>query len=74
MVAFPPISPETPAWFQRFAQQLQNFVGQTPSRPFKLWFVTTAKPPAAADWEGALVYDETTNQVKYSNGSAWNAL
>lgn len=35
---------------------------------------TTYLTTAAAGNEGAIVYDSTTNTVKYSNGSAWAAI
>lgn len=39
--------------------------------PLPLQQVPTASLPAAADWEGAILYDSTLNQFAYSNGTSW---
>lgn len=39
--------------------------------PLPLQEVATADLPAAADHEGDVVYDTTTNTVKFSNGTSW---
>lgn len=36
--------------------------------------IITGSLPAAASHEGAIVYDDTTNTVKFSDGSTWTAL
>lgn len=39
--------------------------------PLPLMIFTTAGLPAAADWEGSVVFDTTTNRLAYSDGSSW---
>lgn len=40
----------------------------------KLAQYATGSLPTASSFEGCIVYDTTTNEVKYSNGSTWTAL
>lgn len=47
---------------------------EAPTAPLPLWQVATADLPAAADWEGAILYDSTANRVKYSDGATWTAM
>lgn len=42
--------------------------------PLPLQQTATADLPPAADHKGKLVYDLTTNTVKFSNGTTWTAL
>src|SRR3990167_511300 len=42
-----------------------------PLHPFRIPAIATASLPAAADWKRGLVYDSTTNTLKFSNGSSW---
>lgn len=42
--------------------------------PLPLQSVATGSLPAAADYEGNIIYDSTTNTLKYSNGTAWVSL
>lgn len=39
--------------------------------PLPLQAVATGSLPAASAWEGALIYDATTNRVLWSNGTNW---
>lgn len=42
---------------------------------FQLPVISTASlPTAAAGNEGGIVYDATTNTVKFSDGSSWAAI
>ena len=47
---------------------------ETMTGPVKLAQYATGDLPAAADYEGSIVYDSTTNTVKFSNGAAWASL
>lgn len=64
--------------FQRIAVRVNAVLPkdgtEAMTRPLPLKQYATADLPAASAWEGCLVYDSTTNQVKFSNGSAWGAL
>ena len=42
--------------------------------PLPLKQYATADLPAAASYEGCIVYDSTTNTVKWSNGSVWATI
>lgn len=42
--------------------------------PMPLQSVVTGSLPPAANFEGNIIYDTTTNTLKYSNGSAWISL
>ena len=42
--------------------------------PLPLKQFATVDLPAANLWEGAIVYDSTTNQFKGSDGATWNVL
>lgn len=42
--------------------------------PLKLASYATGSLPTASSFEGCIVYDSTTQQVKYSDGSTWTAL
>lgn len=42
--------------------------------PLPLMIFTTAGLPAAADWEGSVVFDTTTNRLAYSDGSTWRQI
>ncbi len=67
------IEPGTPEWWKRAALSFERlFVAS--GRPLQLPGYTTAQLPDATAWRGCLVYDETTDQVKRSNGVTWNAL
>lgn len=39
--------------------------------PFPLVIFATVDLPPAADWEGSIVFDTTTNDLLFSDGSAW---
>jgi hypothetical protein len=41
---------------------------------FGLGQYATGSLPTASSWEGYLAYDSTTNEVKFSDGSAWAAF
>lgn len=44
-------------------------------RPLRLAkYATGSIPAASAGNEGAIIYDDTTNEVKFSNGSTWAAI
>lgn len=53
---------------------LQKDGSESMTGPIQLASYATADLPAAADYEGTIVYDSTTNQVKFSDGSTWTAL
>lgn len=57
-------APELKTAVERFVRQIFAF-------PLRLWRVATAELPAAADYEGGLVWDATADVVKWSDGSAW---
>lgn len=42
--------------------------------PVSLPQYATGSLPTASSFEGAIVYDSTTNQVKFSDGSTWTAM
>lgn len=42
--------------------------------PFPLRVYATVGLPAAADWEGSIVFDTTTNSLKFSDGAAWHEV
>jgi hypothetical protein len=42
--------------------------------PLLLGLYATVDLPSAADWDGAIAYDTTTNEVKFSDGAVWAAL
>ena len=42
--------------------------------PILLASYATVDLPDPTLWEGAIVYDTTTNRVNWSNGTAWGAL
>lgn len=56
--------------------QLDGFMEGTVAAtgPILLAAYTTGALPDPTDWEGAIVYDTTTNTVKFSNGIAWASL
>lgn len=47
---------------------------QTTGGVLKIPSYVTASLPDATKNEGAIVYDTTTNTLKYSNGTAWQSL
>lgn len=49
--------------------------GSTPmAAPLPLQPVPTSSLPSAASWEGAVLYDETTSTLRYSDGASWVEL
>jgi hypothetical protein len=44
------------------------------TRPLVLAQFATADLPTASLWEGGIVYDSTTNTVKFSNGAVWTSM
>jgi len=47
---------------------------QTDGGVLKIPSYATADLPSATANEGSIVYDTTTNTLKYSNGTAWQSL
>ncbi len=46
----------------------------TTQKPRKLPQIATASLPAASSWKGHIVYDTTSNTVKYSDGANWISM
>lgn len=68
----PVLEPDVPQWMQRYALRLEKaFVNLFPKAPVRLWSVTYANLPPAADWPGCIVFVSDKNKVGLSNGSAW---
>jgi hypothetical protein len=63
--------PGAPSWFDSFRKRVQDGLGEPWSSPLRLQSLTTALLPTAASWPGGIVYDETAQVVKVSNGSTW---
>jgi len=70
----PPIEPNTPEWFQRYAKSLDTALNSPSLAPTRLYAQPTAKLPPPAKWVGCIMYDVTLSAVVVSDGSAWNAL
>jgi hypothetical protein len=63
-----------PMWAQRLGLRLvKTFLNLFPTAPVRLWSVTFANLPPAADWPGAIVYVSDKSKVGVSTGSAWVA-
>lgn len=69
------------ALFQEFSQHATRLNGVLPkdgtevmNRPLPLASYATADLPDATLWEGSIVYDLTTQTVKWSNGTAWATI
>ena len=62
---------DAPTWLAQVLTSIENLFRQVMPAPFSLWRSPTADLPAAADYTGALVWDETTSLLSWSNGSAW---
>lgn len=62
------------AHFADYVQGLTPITGLQVATFFELPIYTTAALPAASSGEGRVVYDTTTNTLKYSNGSSWVEL
>jgi hypothetical protein len=66
------LEPTAPSWAQRLALRLDKvFLNLFPTAPVRLWPVTKANLPAAADWPGAVVYVNDVKKLGISDGAAW---
>jgi hypothetical protein len=72
MRLFPP--PGGPSWLPSILQSIQRGLADVWDSPVKLQRLPTASLPAAADWKGGIVYDETTSAIKLSDGVTWAAV
>ena len=61
-----------PIWAQQAFQRLEQlFVSRSPRSPVRLWSVTQAELPAAADYPGCIVFVSDLNKLGLSNGTTW---
>jgi hypothetical protein len=66
--------PGAPAWLDGVLRRIRQAVGEPWDTPLRLQSIPTASLPTAADYPGGIVYDETTAEVKRSNGTAWASV
>ncbi len=66
--------PGSPAWLDGVLRRIRQAVGEPWDTPLRLQSIPTASLPTAADYPGGIVYDETTAEVKRSNGTAWASV
>lgn len=57
--------------YARLVTAVMNDGTEYMEAPFPFQQVATADLPAAADWEGCVVWDTTAGTLKFSDGSAW---
>lgn len=72
MNLFPP--PGAPTWLPPLLRRIVQGLAEQWGSPVMLKRLPTASLPTAADWPGGVVYDETTEEVKRSNGTAWASV
>lgn len=66
---------DLPGWNPALATAIGRYIRGKLSFPWRLWTAPTASlPTATTDNEGAILYDETTSRITYSDGSAWLGL
>lgn len=63
--------PGAPAWLDGVLRRIRQGMGEIWESPLRLQSLTTTNLPSAATWRGGIVYDETAQTVKVSNGSTW---
>jgi hypothetical protein len=63
-----------PVWLRPFADSIVRAFKSIMDAPFRLWPAATADFPDPSGNGYGLVYDLSTNQVAYSDGSAWKQL
>ena len=72
---FPFIPASGPAWLPHFASSVADLFRRVLPAPLKLWKAPTGGfPPASAETEGAVAFDETLGRVAVSAASAWVTL
>lgn len=55
-------------------RDIEKAIREPRDEPFRLMPYATTGLPAAASWTAGLVYDLTTLQIKWSNGTVWTGL
>jgi hypothetical protein len=66
------IEPDIPQWMQRYINRVDaTYVNAFPKAPVRLWSVTQANLPPAAQWPGCIVYVSDKAKVGLSNGTTW---
>jgi hypothetical protein len=66
------VEPGSPPWAQRLGLRLaRTFLNLFPTAPVRLWSVTFAELPPAADWPGAICWVTDKSKVAVSSGTAW---
>jgi len=60
-----------PFWLTRVLASIRSALGDEWFAPLKVKQFATSELPNAASYVGAIVYDETEQQFKFSNGTAW---
>lgn len=66
--------PGAPSWLDPLLRRIRQGLAEPWESPLRLQSIVTANLPPAADWEGGIVYDDTTSTAKISDGATWAAL
>lgn len=66
--------PGAPSWLDPLLRRIRQGLAEPWESPLRLQSIVTANLPPAADWEGGIVYDDTTSTAKISDGATWAAI
>ena len=62
---------DAPAWLAQVLASIERLFRDIMPAPFRLWRSASADLPSAADYGGALAWDETALLPTWSDGSGW---
>lgn len=65
---------EAPPWLRFVLDSIRDALGDIWFRPLRLKNYTTANLPSAPEFSQGIVYDETVDEIAYSDGTQWRYL